>query len=39
MNLNFGYVVLYGSSRSVTKVCMIWMCRFAVMIPVRFMLD
>jgi hypothetical protein len=28
MDLNFGYVALYGMSRSVTKVCIILMCRF-----------
>jgi hypothetical protein len=38
MNLIFGYVALYGISRSVTKVCMILMCIFSVMIYVNFML-
>jgi hypothetical protein len=28
MNLNFGYVTLYGMSRSVAKVCMILICIF-----------
>jgi hypothetical protein len=32
MNLNFGYVALFGMSRSVTKICMILMCIFSVMI-------
>jgi hypothetical protein len=39
MNLNFGYVALYGISRSVTKFGMILMCRFSIMIYVSFMLD
>jgi hypothetical protein len=39
MDLNFGYVALYGISRSVTKACMILMCRFSVMNYVSFMLD
>jgi hypothetical protein len=39
MDLNFGYVALYGVSRFVTKVGMILMCRFSVMIYVSFMLD
>jgi hypothetical protein len=39
MNLNIGYVALYGMSRSVTKVGMILMCRFSIMIIVSFMLD
>jgi hypothetical protein len=39
MNLNFGYVALYGMSISVTKIGMILMCRFAIMIYVSFMLD
>jgi hypothetical protein len=39
MNLNFGYVALYGMSRSVAKVCMILMYIFSVMIFVSFMLD
>jgi hypothetical protein len=39
MDLNFGYVSLHGMSRSVTKICMILMCRFLVMNYVSFMLD
>jgi hypothetical protein len=39
MDLNFEYVSLYGISRSVTKVCMILMCRSLIMIYVSFMLD
>jgi hypothetical protein len=39
MNLNFGYVVLYIMSRSVTKVCMVLMYIFAVMIYLSFMLE
>jgi hypothetical protein len=39
MDLNFGYVSLYGISRFVTKVDMILMCRFSVMMYVSFMLD
>jgi hypothetical protein len=39
MDLNFGCVALYGISRFVTKVGMILMCRFSVMIYVSFMLD
>jgi hypothetical protein len=39
MNLNFGYVALYDMFRFVTKVGMILMCKFAVMIYVSFMLD
>jgi hypothetical protein len=39
MELNFGYVSLYGISRFVTKVGMVLMCRFSVMIYVIFMLD
>jgi hypothetical protein len=38
MNLIFGYVSLYGMSRSVTKVCIILMCIFTFMIYVSFML-
>jgi hypothetical protein len=38
MNLNFGYVALYGMYRLVTKVGMILMCIFSVMIYVSFML-
>jgi hypothetical protein len=39
MDLKFGYVSLYGMSRSVAKVGMILMCRFLIMIYVSFMLD
>jgi hypothetical protein len=39
MDLNFGFVALYGMSRFVTKVGMNLMCRFLVMNYVRFMLD
>jgi hypothetical protein len=39
MNLNIGYVALYVMPRSVTKVGMILMCRFSIMIIVSFMLD
>jgi hypothetical protein len=39
MDLNFGYVALYGMFVSVTKIGMILMCRFSSMIYVRFMLD
>jgi hypothetical protein len=39
MDLNFGYVALFGIYRLVTKVGMILMCRFSVMIYVSFMLD
>jgi hypothetical protein len=39
MNLNLGYVALYGMSRSVAKVCMIFICIFSVIIYVSFMLD
>jgi hypothetical protein len=39
MDLNFGYVAIYGISRSVTKVCMSLMCRSLIMIYVIFMLD
>jgi hypothetical protein len=39
MDLSFGYVALYGMSIYVTKVSMILMCRFSVMIYVSFMLD
>jgi hypothetical protein len=38
MDLNFGYVALYGISRSVTKVGMVLMCRSLIMIYVSFML-
>jgi hypothetical protein len=38
MELNFVYVTLYGIYILVTKVGMILMCRFLVMIYVRFML-
>jgi hypothetical protein len=39
MDLNFEYVALYGLSIFVTKVCMILICIFSVMIYVSFMLD
>jgi hypothetical protein len=39
MDLNFGYVALYGMSRSVTKISKSLMCRSLVMIYVSFMLD
>jgi hypothetical protein len=39
MDLNFGYVALYGIYRSVTKMCMILMCIFSVMNYLRFILD
>jgi hypothetical protein len=39
MNLNFVYVALHGMYKSVTKVSMILMCRFIIMIFVSFMLD
>jgi hypothetical protein len=39
MDLNFGYISLYGMDRSVTKIGMSLMCRFLVMIYVSFMLD
>jgi hypothetical protein len=39
MDLNFGYVALYGMFRCVTKVCMILTCRFLVMNYVNFILD
>jgi hypothetical protein len=39
MDLNFEYVSLYGISRSVTKIGMILMCIFSVVIYVSFMLD
>jgi hypothetical protein len=39
MNLNFGYVAIYGMSRSVPKVGMILICIFSVMIYIIFMLD
>jgi hypothetical protein len=39
MDLNFGYVALYGISRSVTKICMILMCIVSVMNYLSFMLD
>jgi hypothetical protein len=29
MELNFGYVALYGMSRFVTKIVMMLMCRFS----------
>jgi hypothetical protein len=39
MDLNFEYVALYGMSRSVTKIGMILMYRFSIIIYVSFMLD
>jgi hypothetical protein len=39
MDLNLEYIALYGMSRFVTKVCMILMCRFSIMIYVSSMLD
>jgi hypothetical protein len=39
MGLHFEYVDLYGMDRSVTKIGMILMCRFSIMIYVIFMLD
>jgi hypothetical protein len=39
MDLNVEYVALYGISRSATKIGMILMCRFLIMIYVSFMLD
>jgi hypothetical protein len=39
MDLNFVYVSIYGMDRSVTKIGMILICRFAIMIYVSFMLD
>jgi hypothetical protein len=39
MNLIFGYVTLYGISRSVAKVCMTLVCIFSFMNYVSFMLD
>jgi hypothetical protein len=39
MELNFGYDALYGIPRFVTKVDIILMCRFSVMIYVSFKLD
>jgi hypothetical protein len=39
MDFNFEYVALYGMSGSVTKIGMILMCRFSIMIYVSFMLD
>jgi hypothetical protein len=39
MDLNFGYVALYGISRFVTKVGMILMCIFLIMNYIRFMID
>jgi hypothetical protein len=39
MDLNFGYVALYYTSRSVSKVCTSLMCRFVFMNYVSFMLD
>jgi hypothetical protein len=39
MELNFGYVSLYGMSRFVTKFGMSLMCTFLVMNYVNFKLD
>jgi hypothetical protein len=39
IDLIFGYGALYGMSRSVTKIGMILMCTFSVMIYVSFILD
>jgi phosphotransferase system glucose/maltose/N-acetylglucosamine-specific IIC component len=39
MNLNFGYVSLYGMSISLTEICMILMGIFSVMIYLSFKLD
>jgi hypothetical protein len=39
MNLNFGYVALYGMFKSETKVGVSLMCRSLVMVYVSFMLD
>jgi hypothetical protein len=39
MDLNFGYVVLYGMFRFVTKVDRSLICRLSFMIYVSFMLD
>jgi hypothetical protein len=39
MELNFGYVTLYGMDKSVIKFDMFLMCRFSVIIYVTFMLD
>jgi hypothetical protein len=39
MDLNFGYVALYGMSRSVTKIGRSLMCRSLIMIYVSVMLD
>jgi hypothetical protein len=38
MQENFGYVVIYGMFRFVTKVDRSLMCRYLVMIYVSFML-
>jgi hypothetical protein len=39
MELNFGYVALYDMFRVLTKLGMMLMCRFLIMIYVSFMLD
>jgi hypothetical protein len=39
MDLNFGYVALYGMYRSVTKIGRSLMCKYLIMIYVSFMLD
>jgi hypothetical protein len=39
MEVNFGYVVLYGMFRLVTKVDMSLTSRYFVMIKVTFLLD
>jgi hypothetical protein len=39
MEVIFGYDILYGMFRLVTKVDVIWMSRYLVMIYVIFMLD
>jgi hypothetical protein len=39
MEVNVGYVIIYGMFRFVTKVDMILMSRYLVMIYVSFMLD
>jgi hypothetical protein len=39
MELTFGYAALFDMYRSVTKVGIILMCRFSIIIYVSFMLD
>jgi hypothetical protein len=39
MELDFGYVTLYGMYRSVTKFGIFLMCIFSIIIYVSFMLD